>query len=286
LRRASQALISVIIFKQGTLGSRSGATPALAEARLGARYGIMATQTAYCTYIQDTIMRSRKHERHKLEGLGWLRASVLGANDGIVSTSSLILGVAAAHATHGSILLSGTAGLVAGAMSMATGEYVSVHSQADSEAVALAQERAELEVDPVGERRELTEIYVHRGLEARLAKQVAEQLMAHDALAAHARDELGFSARSLARPLQAALASAGSFATGAGVPLLAAALASPAYVIPLTVCISLLCLFFLGALSAAAGGANLMSAALRVTAWSALAMGVTAAVGTLVGSIA
>src|SRR5882757_8021845 len=153
-------------------------------------------------------MRRRGHERHQLGGVGWLRASVLGANDGIVSTSSLILGVAAAHASHESILLSGVAGLVAGAMSMAIGEYVSVHSQADTEAAALAQERAELEDDYMGERLELA-----------LAKEVAEQLMQHDALAAHARDELGLSADSKARPLQAALASAGSFAAGALIPL-------------------------------------------------------------------
>jgi VIT1/CCC1 family predicted Fe2+/Mn2+ transporter len=231
-------------------------------------------------------MRRRHHERHKLEGLGWLRASVLGANDGIVSTSSLILGVAAAHASHANIVLSGVAGLVAGAMSMAIGEYVSVYSQADSEAAALAQERRELEVDPVGERRELTDIYVRRGLEAGLAKQVAEQLMARDALAAHARDELGFSARSVARPLQAAVASAGSFAVGAVIPLLVAALASSAYLISLTVGTSLVCLFILGALAAKAGGAAVITAALRVTAWSALAMGVTAAAGALVGAVA
>jgi VIT1/CCC1 family predicted Fe2+/Mn2+ transporter len=230
-------------------------------------------------------MRRRSHERHKLHGLSWLRASVLGANDGIVSISSLILGVAAAHASHSSILLSGVAGLVAGAMSMATGEYVSVHSQADSEAAALDQERTELEVDPAGEHRELTDIYVHRGLDATLAKQVAEQLMAHDALAAHARDELGFSARSLARPLQAAVFSAGSFTAGAAIPLLVAALSSPPYVIPLTVGASLVCLFALGALSAKAADARMFTAALRVTGWSALAMGVTAGVGALVGSL-
>jgi len=230
-------------------------------------------------------MRRRGHERHKLQGLSWLRASVLGANDGIVSISSLILGVAAAHAPHASILLSGVAGLVAGAMSMAIGEYVSVHSQADSEAAALAQERTELEVDPAGEQRELTDIYVHRGLDAGLAKQVAQQLMAHDALAAHARDELGFSARSLARPLQAAVFSAGSFTAGAVIPLLVAALASPPYVIPLTVVASLACLFALGVVSAKAADARMFTAALRVTGWSALAMGVTAGVGALVGSL-
>ncbi len=176
--------------------------------------------------------------------------------------------------------------MVAGALSMAVGEYVSVSSQADSEAAALAQERDELEVDPAGERRELTEIYVNRGLEAALARQVAEQLMAHDALAAHARDELGFSARSVARPLQAAVTSAGSFMAGAVIPLLAAASTRQEYVIPFTVGTSLLCLLFLGALSAAAGGARLMTSALRVALWSALAMGVTAGVGALVGSVA
>jgi VIT1/CCC1 family predicted Fe2+/Mn2+ transporter len=222
-------------------------------------------------------------ERHKLEGLSWLRASVLGANDGIVSTSSLILGVAAAHASHSSILLSGIAALVAGAMSMAIGEYVSVHSQADSEAAALDQERAELEGDPIGERRELTDIYVRRGLDHALAAQVAEQLMAHDALAAHARDELGFSARSVARPLQAAVTSAGSFMAGALVPLLVAALSVPSRLIALTVTTSLLCLLCLGAVSAAAGGANRTTGAVRVAAWSALAMAVTAGVGALVG---
>ncbi len=230
-------------------------------------------------------MRPRTHERHQLQGLSWLRASVLGANDGIVSTSSLILGVAAAHASHANIVLSGIAGLVAGAMSMAIGEYVSVHSQADSEAAALAQERDELKHDPVGERRELTEIYVRRGLEKDLAKKVAEQLMAHDALAAHARDELGFSAHSAARPLQAAVASAGSFVVGAIIPLFIAWLSTESYVIYLTVAASLVCLFALGAIAAQAGGARLLTAAFRVTLWSALAMGVTAGVGALVGLV-
>jgi VIT1/CCC1 family predicted Fe2+/Mn2+ transporter len=228
-------------------------------------------------------MRSRKHERHQITRTGWLRASVLGANDGIVSTSSLIVGVAAGHANHHGILLTGMAGLVAGAMSMAIGEYVSVHSQADTEAAALDQERAELEADFVGERRELTDIYVHRGLELPLARQVAEQLMQHDALAAHARDELGLSAYSRARPLQAALASAGSFAAGAVVPLLVAAAAVPKYLIAVTVGSSLLCLLVLGGISAKVGGANVMSGAMRVVMWSALAMAVTAGVGALLG---
>ncbi|MDP9013986.1 MAG: VIT family protein [Pseudomonadota bacterium] len=229
-------------------------------------------------------MRRRNHERHQLAEVGWLRASVLGANDGIVSTSSLILGVAAAHASHANILLSGIAGLVAGAMSMAIGEYVSVHSQADTEAAALAQERAELEDDFAGERRELTDIYVHRGLDLTLAKQVAEQLMQHDALAAHARDELGLSTQSKARPLQAAMASAGSFAAGALIPLLVAAATAARYLIGCTVVASLLCLLFLGGVSAKVGGADVTTGAVRVALWSALAMGVTAAVGALLGA--
>jgi vacuolar iron transporter family protein len=230
-------------------------------------------------------MRPRSHERHNLGGMGWLRASVLGANDGIVSTSSLILGVAAAHASQANILLSGTAALVAGAMSMATGEYVSVHSQADTEAAALAQERAELEVDFAGERRELTEIYVRRGLDLSLAKQVASQLMAHDALGSHARDELGLSASTRARPLQAALASAGSFSTGALLPLLVTALAPPHFLMISIVGVSLLCLLFLGGWSAKVGGADMRTGALRVAFWSALAMAVTTLVGAIAGTL-
>jgi len=228
-------------------------------------------------------MRPRSRERHALNRLGWLRASVLGANDGILSTASLILGVAAAHASHASILLTGVAGLVAGAMSMATGEYVSVHSQADTEAAAIAQERAELRDDFPGERRELSEIYVRRGLPSALAKQVAEQLMSHDALGAHARDELGLSSDTRARPIQAALASAGSFTAGAALPLLVAVAASPAYLVVCTVVASLGSLLLLGAVSAKTGGASMVSGALRVTLWSALAMGVTALVGAWVG---
>jgi VIT1/CCC1 family predicted Fe2+/Mn2+ transporter len=230
-------------------------------------------------------MRPRSHERHNLGGMGWLRASVLGANDGIVSTSSLILGVAAAHASQANILLSGTAALVAGAMSMATGEYVSVHSQADTEAAALAQERAELEVDFAGERRELTDIYVRRGLDLSLAKQVAAQLMAHDALGSHARDELGLSAGTRARPLQAALASAGSFSSGALLPLLVTALAPPHLLMVSIVGVSLLCLLFLGGWSAKVGGADVRTGALRVAFWSALAMAVTTLVGAIAGTL-
>jgi VIT1/CCC1 family predicted Fe2+/Mn2+ transporter len=229
-------------------------------------------------------MRRRGHERHQLEEMGWLRACVLGANDGIVSTASLILGVAAARADHAHIVLSGIAALVAGAMSMAIGEYVSVHSQADTQAAALAQEQAELALDFAGERLELTDIYVRRGLSDALAGQVAEQLMAHDALAAHARDELGLSTASAARPLQAALVSAGSFALGAALPLAVAAASQPHYLIAGTVAASLGCLLLLGGTSAKVGGANVLAGAIRVASWSALAMGVTAAVGALLGT--
>lgn len=230
-------------------------------------------------------MRPRRHERHNLDQLGWLRAAVLGANDGIVSTSSLLLGVAAAHADHTNLLISGIAGLAAGAMSMATGEYVSVHSQADSEQVALAQERAELRDDYAGEKRELTEIYVRRGLERDLAKRVADQLMAHDALGSHARDELGLSTHTQARPIQAAAASAASFSVGAIVPLLVAVLAPPTHMILSIALTSLVCLCILGGWSARVAGANVPRGALRVTFWSALAMAVTGAVGAAFGAL-
>ena len=230
-------------------------------------------------------MRPRSHERHSLGGVSWLRASVLGANDGIVSTSSFILGVAAAHASQANIVLSGIAALVAGAMSMATGEYVSVHSQADTEAAALEQERVELEGDFAGERRELTDIYVRRGLDLNLAAQVAAQLMAHDALGSHARDELGLSATTRARPLQAALASAGSFAAGALLPLLVAGFAPAQYLMISIVVVSLVCLLILGGWSAKVGGADVRTGALRVTFWSALAMAITAIVGAIAGAL-
>jgi VIT1/CCC1 family predicted Fe2+/Mn2+ transporter len=229
-------------------------------------------------------MRPRNHERHSLGQTGWLRAAVLGANDGIVSTSSLILGVAAAHASHANLLLSGIAGLVAGAMSMATGEYVSVHAQADTEAAALAQERAELRDDFAGESRELTEIYIRRGLDKTLARQVADQLMAHDALGSHARDELELSPATRARPLQAALASAASFSVGAAVPLSVVPLAPEQHLMGAIAVVSLVCLICLGAWSAKVGGANPLIGAGRVAFWSALAMAITAAVGSLVGA--
>jgi VIT1/CCC1 family predicted Fe2+/Mn2+ transporter len=229
-------------------------------------------------------MAMRHLERHRIASISWLRAAVLGANDGIVSTASLVLGVAAAHATHGSILIAGVAGLVAGAMSMATGEYVSVHSQADSEKAALDQERAEIKADVKGEHRELTAIYVARGLDAALAKQVAEQLMAHNALGAHARDELGISDTLSARPLQAALASAASFAAGAAMPLVVVALVPRAQLIPAVGGASLVFLALLGGLAARVGGANVTTGVMRITFWSALAMGVTAAIGSLFGT--
>lgn len=231
-------------------------------------------------------MRAPQIERHRSARVGWLRASVLGANDGILSTSSLVLGVAAAHATHGNVMVAGVAGLVAGAMSMAAGEYVSVHSQADTEKADLKLERAELKTDDAGEHRELAAIYVARGLDRKLAKQVADQLMAHDALGAHARDELGISAAFSARPIQAALASAGSFSVGAAMPLAVTAIAPGAGLIPLVAGTSLLFLALLGGLAARAGGAGVTLGAMRVTFWGALAMAATAGVGALFGTAA
>ncbi len=226
-------------------------------------------------------MRKEYHYTHRT---GWLRAAVLGANDGVVSTASLVLGVASAHATRSSILLAGVAGLVAGAMAMAAGEYVSVSSQADTEQTDLALERKGLEVDEEAEHRELAEIYVQRGLNAELAKEVANQLMAHDALGAHARDELGINEILRARPLQAALASAASFIAGATMPLLTAVVASQTDLIPFVATASLAFLALLGALAARAGGARLIKGAVRVLFWGALAMALTASVGALIGT--
>ena len=231
-------------------------------------------------------MRRRQVERHRGERIGWLRAAVLGANDGILSTSSLVLGVAAAHANHSSVVVAAVAGLVAGAMSMAAGEYVSVHSQADTEKADLKLERGELKTDDAGEHKELAAIYVARGLAPALAKQVAEQLMAHDALGAHARDELGISPALTARPLQAAWASAASFAVGAAMPLVVATITPGSVLIPLVSGTSLLFLALLGALAAHAGGASLKLGAIRVTFWGALAMAATAGVGALFGTVA
>ena len=232
------------------------------------------------------MVRGAGHpELHFGERIGWLRAAVLGANDGIVSTASLVVGVAAAEAGRQGILIAGIAGLVAGAMSMAAGEYVSVSSQADTEKADLARERRELEVSPEGELRELAEIYVARGLEPELAHRVAEQLTAHDALQAHARDELGFTTMHAARPVQAALASAATFAVGAALPLAVAAVAPVAWIIGVVAGSSLMLLALLGSLAAHAGGAGRLRGALRVTFWGALAMALTAAVGLGFGTV-
>jgi len=225
----------------------------------------------------------RHIERHRTHRIGWLRAAVLGANDGIVSTASLVLGVAASGASTQGVLVAGIAGLVAGAMSMAAGEYVSVSSQADTERADLDRERRELEASPAHELEELTEIYTARGLDATLAAQVATQLMQHDALGAHARDELGISEVLTARPVQAALASAGTFAAGAALPLLVAALLPPTALMATVSGTSLVFLAVLGALGARAGGAPMGTAAARVTFWGALAMALTAGVGALFG---
>ncbi|HSL71162.1 MAG TPA: VIT family protein [Longimicrobiales bacterium] len=223
-------------------------------------------------------------ERHRSGRIGWLRAAVLGANDGIVSTASLIVGIAAATPDRDAVLLAGVAGLVAGALSMAAGEYVSVSSQSDTERADLARERSELAADRAAEERELTGIYIKRGLDSDLARKVAQQLMAHDALAAHARDELGMSETLAARPLQAAVASAATFAVGAALPLLTV-LVAPVTAVAITVALaSLVCLAALGALAGGAGGASPWIGAARVTFWGALAMLVTAAVGTLFGT--
>jgi VIT1/CCC1 family predicted Fe2+/Mn2+ transporter len=232
------------------------------------------------------MSRLRLHiEQHAVDRIGWLRAAVLGANDGIVSTASLIVGVAAAAATRGDILIAGTAGLVAGAMSMAAGEYVSVSSQSDTEHADLARERKELAEDPAFEREELAQLYVARGVEAELAREVSRQLMAKDALGAHARDELGISEVTAARPVQAALASAATFSVGAAAPL-ALVLVSPSSVlIPVVSVGSLLFLALLGAVGAKAGGAGLLKPTVRVTFWGAFAMALTAGIGAIFGKV-
>lgn len=224
-------------------------------------------------------------EKHRTHRIGWLRAAVLGANDGIVSTASLVLGVAAADASSENILIAGVAGLVAGAMSMAAGEYVSVSSQADTERADLDREQKELLANPEHEHKEMTAIYVARGLDEELASEVASQLMAHDALGAHARDELGISDTLSARPVQAALASAGTFSVGAMLPLLVVFLLPSTILMWAVSCSSLLFLALLGSLSAHAGGASVFTAAARVTFWGALAMALTAGVGALFGVI-
>ena len=230
---------------------------------------------------------SRLHvhpESHLVARIGWLRAAVLGANDGIVSTASLIVGVAAASAASSNVLIAGIAGLVAGAMSMAAGEYVSVSSQSDTERADLARERAELANQPDFEREELAEIYVKRGLELTLARQVADQLMAKDALGVHVQEELGISEVTTARPIQAALTSAATFAVGATMPLLMVLVSPPSILGPVVSIASLVFLALLGAIGARAGGAGVIKATLRVTFWGAMAMALTAGIGTLVGT--
>jgi VIT1/CCC1 family predicted Fe2+/Mn2+ transporter len=226
----------------------------------------------------------RHSERHRAERIGWLRAAVLGANDGIVSTASLVVGVAASGASDADVLVAGIAALVAGALSMAAGEYVSVSSQADTERADLTRERSELQQQPAAEEDELTAIYVGRGLEPALARTVAQRLMSHDALGAHARDELGFSDTASARPLQAALASAATFAVGAALPMLAVVVAPSSHAILVVSGVSLVCLVALGGLAARAGGAPAWIGAARVGFWGALAMAVTAGVGALFGT--
>lgn len=230
--------------------------------------------------------RATHREHHRNRRIGWLRAAVLGANDGIVSTASLMVGVAAANVARGELLVAGVAGLVAGAMSMAAGEYVSVNSQADTEEADLTRERAELKAQPENEHKELAAIYVKRGLAPALAKQVAEQLMSHDALGAHAKDELGINAITKANPVQAALTSAVTFSVGAALPLLAALGAPPPMLVPVVAGTSLVVLTGLGALAARAGGAPVLRASSRVAFWGALAMVMTAGVGTLFGVVA
>jgi VIT1/CCC1 family predicted Fe2+/Mn2+ transporter len=223
-------------------------------------------------------------ESHRSQRIGWLRAAVLGANDGIVSTASLMVGVAAANVGRHELLVAGVAGLVAGAMSMAAGEYVSVSSQSDTEQADLKRERAELKAQPVHEHQELAAIYVKRGIAPELAQEVAQQLMAHDALGAHARDELGISETMQARPVQAAFTSALTFSVGAALPLLAALTAPASLLVPVVAGVSLVVLTALGALAASTGGAPILRASLRVVFWGALAMGITAGVGKLFGT--
>jgi VIT1/CCC1 family predicted Fe2+/Mn2+ transporter len=231
------------------------------------------------------VSATDNRELHRTGRIGWLRAAVLGANDGIVSTASLVVGVASAAVTRDEVLLAGVAGLVAGALSMAAGEYVSVSSQADTEQAELARERTELATQPEAEEDELTAIYEQRGLEPSLARAVARQLMARDALGAHARDELGLSDVLAARPLQAALASAATFSIGAGVPVATILIAPMSALVAVTCLVSLICLVALGATAARAGGAPMFSAAARVAIWGAVAMALTAGVGALFGTI-
>jgi VIT1/CCC1 family predicted Fe2+/Mn2+ transporter len=254
------------------------------------RYAIVRSTTASFAVdvtleTEIVIVRALHIERHRTDRIGWLRAAVLGANDGIVSTASLVVGVAAANAASSDIMVTGVAGLVAGAMSMAAGEYVSVSSQADTEQADIERERKELATDDKFEQEELETIYVKRGLDESLAKQVAEQLMAHDALTTHARDELGISEITTARPIQAAFASAATFAVGAALPMLTVLVTPRGMLISVVVASSILFLALLGAFGAYAGGAPLLRSTLRVTFWGALAMALTAGVGAMFGAV-
>jgi VIT1/CCC1 family predicted Fe2+/Mn2+ transporter len=232
------------------------------------------------------MSRLRLHpESHLVTRIGWLRAAVLGANDGIISTASLIVGVAAAATAQNEVLIAGAAGLVAGAMSMAAGEYVSVSSQSDTEQADLARERKELQDGPAFELDELAEVYVKRGVDGALARQVAQQLMAKDALGAHARDELGISEITAARPVQAALTSAATFSVGAAMPLLMVVVSPASMLVPVVSAASLAFLAVLGAIGAKAGGANILRATVRVTFWGALAMAITAGIGKVFGTV-
>jgi VIT1/CCC1 family predicted Fe2+/Mn2+ transporter len=236
--------------------------------------------------VKKNTYHMTTHEKHRSHRVGWLRAAVLGANDGIVSTASLIIGVAAANASHSDILLAGLAGLVAGAMSMAAGEYVSVSSQSDTEQADLKQERISLQQNIDFERNELAKIYEERGLTPDLAHQVAAQLMEHDALGAHARDEIGIIETTRARPIQAALSSAATFTLGAALPLITAWLIPLSQLIPIVALLSLVFLAVLGSIAAQAGGAPILKASIRVTFWGALAMALTAVVGQIFGVVA
>jgi VIT1/CCC1 family predicted Fe2+/Mn2+ transporter len=257
----------------------AGVSKPVAHAAL--RCGVVDTSAASGN-LGEFVIHPAAHKSHRIR---WLRAAVLGANDGIVSTASLIIGVAAAHATHASIILAGVAGLVAGAMSMAAGEYVSVSSQADTEKADLEIERISLKENIEFEKDELADIYKKRGLDTDLSKQVAKQLMAHDSLGAHARDELGISDNVRAQPIQAAFSSAATFIVGATLPLLTAWLVPVALLIPIVAGLTLIFLAVLGGLAARAGGASIVIGAARVTFWGTLAMGITAAVGRVLGII-
>jgi VIT1/CCC1 family predicted Fe2+/Mn2+ transporter len=270
-------------------GNSGGSTSLdVAQAGLAALPYVVPTARVrfYLDWIRTFMSRLRSHkETHLVDRIGWLRAAVLGANDGIISTASLIVGVAAAAANRNDVMIAGIAGLVAGAMSMAAGEYVSVSSQSDTEKADIAREQGELRSNPEGELDELAEIYVQRGVEAGLARQVAAQLMKKDALGAHARDELGISEMTTARPVQAALTSAATFSVGAAMPLLMVVVSPANLLVPVTSAASLAFLAFLGAVGAKAGGANLLRATVRVTFWGALALAITAGIGKLFGTI-